>query len=191
LRTSWACRFQTSLCLHWRPQRTFAIRRFFFVANFLALTFTVMVGLGIYMGFKTVNIEVKKEQLTVAAIHQLYMTCGNDWDKYEKLKELYASMTVGQSIVFVNERKKAFELSKWMRDDGHSVSLICRTQQPGYEEKIDPRSRRQPCLVSLDRRELNTICLARRRIALARLPHSRWVCCQPLISATHLHRRLS
>merc|ERR1712137_1252356 len=42
----------------------------------------------------------------------------------------------------VNVRRKAFSLAKWMREAGHSVSLICGTQQTG-EERMDPALRDQ------------------------------------------------
>lgn len=113
---------------------------------FLSATWTDEIrkfGLGLVNQnmMKTVNIEVKKEALVVAAVRQLYMRCSDDWDKYQKLKELYGAMSIGQSVVFVNERKKAFDLAKWLRADGYSVSLICGTQMPGYEEEIEPSKR--------------------------------------------------
>jgi ATP-dependent RNA helicase DDX19/DBP5 len=88
------------------------------------------------------NIEVKKEKLTVSAVRQVYATItGDEYAKFQKLQELYASMVVGQSIVFVNTRKNAFNLSRWMRDAGHQVSLICGLQPHGYEEQMDPAVR--------------------------------------------------
>merc|ERR1712079_736052 len=51
--------------------------------------------------------------------------------------DLYGALTIGQSIIFLNTRTAAFELSKMMKGEGHAVSLICGTQQTGGAEKID------------------------------------------------------
>merc|ERR1712139_140584 len=52
------------------------------------------------------------------------------------LCDLYGALNIGQSIIFVNTRQAAFDLAKLMKDEGHSVSLICGTQKSG-PEKID------------------------------------------------------
>merc|ERR1719265_2955623 len=57
------------------------------------------------------KITVENQNLAVDAIYQMYMQCGSDTEKYERLTELYGLMNVGQSIVFVNSRKQAFELA--------------------------------------------------------------------------------
>lgn len=89
-----------------------------------------------------VSIQVKKTELTVSSVAQMYVKCHGDDEKLEKLKEMYAAMNVGQSIVFVNRRQKAFALAKDMRSAGHAVSLICGTQTEG-EERMDPALRDQ------------------------------------------------
>lgn len=88
------------------------------------------------------SIKVKKTELTVSTVAQTHMRCSGDQDKFEKLSELYGAMNVGQSIVFVNARRKAFNIAKWMREAGHPVSLICGTQVQG-EERMDPTLRDQ------------------------------------------------
>jgi len=83
------------------------------------------------------KIEVKKEDLTLETITQMYINVGRDENKkVEMLSDLYAAMNIGQSIIFVNSRKQAFELAKRMRGEEHAVSLICGTQKTG-PEKID------------------------------------------------------
>jgi ATP-dependent RNA helicase DDX19/DBP5 len=89
---------------------------------------------------RATSIKVKKEELTVSSVAQMYMRCNDEWDKFTKLSSLYGAMNVGQSVIFVNQRKKAFQLSKWMRDGGFAVSLICGTQTTG-EERMDPALR--------------------------------------------------
>jgi ATP-dependent RNA helicase DDX19/DBP5 len=89
---------------------------------------------------RAVSIKVRKTELTLASVAQMYMRCEDEWDKFNKLTALYGAMNVGQSVIFVNQRKKAFQLAKWMRDAGFAVSLICGTQTSG-EERMDPALR--------------------------------------------------
>ncbi|CDR97874.1 DEAD/DEAH box helicase, putative [Babesia bigemina] len=70
-------------------------------------------------------IQVKRQQLTLDCIQQHYMVCSDDDDKFNKLCELYASMIIGQSVIFVNSRNTAFDVSLKMREQGHAVSLLC------------------------------------------------------------------
>mmetsp|Transcript_11108 Transcript_11108/g.20961 ORF Transcript_11108/g.20961 Transcript_11108/m.20961 type:complete len:550 (+) Transcript_11108:57-1706(+) len=73
---------------------------------------------------KTV-IKVSKEQLTVGSIRQTYKVCVDEEDKYQQLTEIYGALDVGQSIIFFNSRKKAFDLAQKMQENGFAVSLIC------------------------------------------------------------------
>lgn len=86
------------------------------------------------------RLEVKKEELTLSAIAQFYITCANDDAKFSVLSDLYGSMTVGQSVIFVNTRKIAFQLASQMTQEGHAVSLICGTQAAG-PERMDHAAR--------------------------------------------------
>merc|ERR1712070_672299 len=78
---------------------------------------------------------VQKEDLTLNTITQTFIDVGDDQQKkLTQLSDLYGAMNVGQSIIFVNTRNKAFELAKLMKAEGHSVSLICGTQKTGPEQ---------------------------------------------------------
>lgn len=46
------------------------------------------------------EIRLKKEELSVDAIQQLYMDCADEDAKFDVLVELYELMTIGQSIIF-------------------------------------------------------------------------------------------
>eukprot|EP00929_Paragymnodinium_shiwhaense_P094182 TRINITY_DN5461_c0_g1_i1.p1 TRINITY_DN5461_c0_g1~~TRINITY_DN5461_c0_g1_i1.p1 ORF type:complete len:503 (+),score=119.51 TRINITY_DN5461_c0_g1_i1:167-1675(+) len=90
---------------------------------------------------RPINIKVKKTDLTVSTVTQMYVLCEDtDADKLDTLASLYGAMNVGQSVVFVNARARAFRLAKQMKDLGFAVSLICGTQQTG-EERMDPALR--------------------------------------------------
>lgn len=47
------------------------------------------------------QIKLKKQELTVKGISQMYMDCPSESDKYEILCQLYGLLTVGSSIIFV------------------------------------------------------------------------------------------
>ncbi|KAJ1606501.1 Dbp5p-like eIF4A-1-family RNA SFII helicase [Cryptosporidium canis] len=82
------------------------------------------------------KIQVKKEELTLDTIQQFYVICSDDADKLSFLSDLYACMSIGQSIIFVNTRKTAFSVAENMRKEGHAISVICGTQS-NTGEKLD------------------------------------------------------
>ncbi|EAK89607.1 Dbp5p-like eIF4A-1-family RNA SFII helicase [Cryptosporidium parvum Iowa II] len=88
------------------------------------------------------KINVKKEELTLNTIQQFYVICNDDADKLSFLSDLYACMSIGQSIIFVNTRKTAFSIAENMRRDGHAISVICGTQT-NSGEKMDHEIRDQ------------------------------------------------
>jgi len=71
-----------------------------------------------------VNIVVKKEQLTLEGINQYYVALANDTDKYLTLKDLYASMSVSQCIIYCNSVRRVSDLYASMQDDGFPVCCI-------------------------------------------------------------------
>lgn len=89
------------------------------------------------------KIIVRKEELTVSNVIQLYHECGTWDEKYKKLAELYTYLTmIGQSIIFVNTRDDAFKLATQLKGDGHAVSKICGSRVGG-ETQLDPHVRDQ------------------------------------------------
>lgn len=47
------------------------------------------------------EIKLKRDELTVSGIQQMYMDCRNEEEKYSVLTKLYGLMTIGSSIIFV------------------------------------------------------------------------------------------
>ncbi|KAJ1968157.1 RNA helicase required for poly(A+) mRNA export [Dispira parvispora] len=70
------------------------------------------------------EIKLKKKDLSVDAIKQFYMDCKDADHKLEVLKELYALMTIGQSIIFVRTRNTADRVSAAMKESGHAVEYL-------------------------------------------------------------------
>jgi len=56
------------------------------------------------------QIFLKKEEVTVEAIKQLYLECDGEEQKYNALSALYDIMSIGQSIVFC--KVSCFQLSR-------------------------------------------------------------------------------
>ena len=70
------------------------------------------------------KILVKSEALTLEGISQYYIAVDNDSVKYETLKDLYASLSVSQSIIYCNSIRRVEDLAGAMANDGFEVSCI-------------------------------------------------------------------
>jgi len=71
-----------------------------------------------------VRILVKKDELTLEGIQQFYVAIeAEDW-KLETLCDLYATMTVTQSIIYCNTRRKVDFLEHQMTERDFTVSVI-------------------------------------------------------------------
>ncbi|EGG24768.1 DEAD-box RNA helicase [Cavenderia fasciculata] len=77
-----------------------------------------------YVPEPRVSIRLKREQLSVDKILQFYIDCESPSNKPHILSDIYAYISVGQSIVFVHTIETAKSLANKMREDGHSVSLL-------------------------------------------------------------------
>jgi len=71
-----------------------------------------------------VNIRLKKKELTLDGIQQLFIECRTEENKFNVLSDVYGFLTVGQSIIFVHTRKTAQDLNSKMIKAGHMVSLL-------------------------------------------------------------------
>ena len=47
------------------------------------------------------EMRLRRDELTVSGIKQMYMDCPSDQGKYDILAHLYGLMTIGSSIIFV------------------------------------------------------------------------------------------
>ncbi|WVR09609.1 hypothetical protein IAU60_006681 [Kwoniella sp. DSM 27419] len=79
---------------------------------------------------------LKKEDVTVDAIKQLYMECDGESQKYEALSMLYDCMSIGQSIVFCKRKITADQIAKRLTDEGHSVASLHGDKQSGERDAI-------------------------------------------------------
>nr|XP_019010528.1 ATP-dependent RNA helicase DBP5 [Kwoniella pini CBS 10737]OCF49309.1 ATP-dependent RNA helicase DBP5 [Kwoniella pini CBS 10737] len=67
---------------------------------------------------------LKKEDVTVKAIQQLYLECDGEASKFDALSALYDCMTIGQSIVFCRTKATADNIAQRLTEEGHSVASL-------------------------------------------------------------------
>ncbi|KAJ3349472.1 RNA helicase required for poly(A+) mRNA export [Entophlyctis luteolus] len=82
------------------------------------------------------TISLKREELSVDAIRQLYMDCRDENHKTEILMAIYGLLTIGQSIIFVRQKWKAEELARRMNEEGHVVALLHGSLEGAARDKV-------------------------------------------------------
>lgn len=71
-----------------------------------------------------VEIMMKPEELNLEGINQFFLAMMNDNEKYSTLKTLFASISVSQTIIYVNSISRVTELYNAMTEEGFSVCCI-------------------------------------------------------------------
>ncbi|KAH7574399.1 hypothetical protein JRO89_XS03G0291600 [Xanthoceras sorbifolium] len=71
---------------------------------------------------KPVRILVKRDELTLEGIKQFYVNVGKEDYKLDTLCDLYETLAITQSVIFVNTRRKVDWLTDQMRSRDHTVS---------------------------------------------------------------------
>ncbi|KAK4267268.1 hypothetical protein QN277_024068 [Acacia crassicarpa] len=71
---------------------------------------------------KPVRILVKRDELTLEGIKQFYVNVDKEEWKLETLCDLYETLAITQSVIFVNTRRKVDWLTDKMRSNDHTVS---------------------------------------------------------------------
>nr|VZI21908.1 unnamed protein product [Spirometra erinaceieuropaei] len=69
-----------------------------------------------------VLILVPRDELTLSSITQSYIDVGGEEWKFEALADIFASICVPQTVVFVNTRRKVEWLAERLTDEGFAVS---------------------------------------------------------------------
>lgn len=82
------------------------------------------------------EISLKREDLSVDAIKQLYMDCDSEEHKYETLCNIYDMLTVSQSIIFCKLRTSADEIARRMTAQGHRVVSLHGKMLPEERDKV-------------------------------------------------------
>jgi translation initiation factor 4A len=82
-----------------------------------------------------VRILVKKEMLTLDGIKQYYVAVEEDY-KLETLCDLYDSVSIAQSVIFCNTRRKVDWLNDELNKQNHTVSYMHSDMTKGDREKV-------------------------------------------------------
>lgn len=69
-------------------------------------------------------ITVKKEKLTLDGIKQFWIDCKTRENKFQVLSDIFAILSIGKCVIFVQQRDTAKELTRAMREKGHSVGIL-------------------------------------------------------------------
>ncbi|KUJ18020.1 ATP-dependent RNA helicase-like protein dbp5 [Mollisia scopiformis] len=70
------------------------------------------------------EIKLRRDELTVSGITQMYMDCEGDEGKYDVLAALYGLLTVGSSIIFCKRKDTASGIADRLRKAGHEVLAV-------------------------------------------------------------------
>lgn len=70
------------------------------------------------------KILVKSDDLTLEGIQQYHVALDNDGNKFDCLKDLYASLSTSQSIIYCNSIKRVDDLYDAMTQDSFAVSKL-------------------------------------------------------------------
>lgn len=71
-----------------------------------------------------IHILVKQEELTLEGIKQFYINVEREMYKLNTLIDLYETLTISQTVIFVNKKRTVDYLSNQMNDKGFTVSSI-------------------------------------------------------------------
>eukprot|EP00871_Galdieria_phlegrea_P003195 jgi/Galph1/3877/GphlegSOOS_G2545.1 len=70
------------------------------------------------------QISVTREELNLDNVQQYYFMCESADNRFQILSDTYGCLSIGQSIIFVHTRASASELTRRLREEGHTVSLL-------------------------------------------------------------------
>jgi superfamily II DNA/RNA helicase len=69
-------------------------------------------------------ISVKEEELSLEGIQQFYIKCDREEWKFETILDLYRSLVVAQSIIFVNSKRKCDYLEDRFREKNFTIKSL-------------------------------------------------------------------
>ena len=81
------------------------------------------------------RILVKRESLTLEGIKQFYVAVEED-HKLETLMDLYESVSIAQSVIFANTRRKVDYIKDHLNKHNHTVAYMHAEMQRGEREKV-------------------------------------------------------
>lgn len=77
-----------------------------------------------------ISVRVATEKLSLSGISQFYVYLERDDWKLETLSDLYETISVSQSVIFVNSRRRCEEVAEYLTSEDHSVAMIHGDMSP-------------------------------------------------------------
>ncbi len=71
-----------------------------------------------------IKILVKNNELTLQGIAQYFVNLNDDSEKYDTLKDIFATLTISQSIIYCNSTRRVDDLEEAMLEDNFPVKKI-------------------------------------------------------------------
>ncbi|KAF9135691.1 RNA helicase required for poly(A+) mRNA export [Mortierella sp. 14UC] len=95
---------------------------------------------------------LKPEELAIQSIHQFYVDCADEEDRFSILCDLYSIMTISKSIIFVQSRIAANKITERLVNKHHQVSFLHGALTPDERDQRmdDFRNTRTKVLVATD-----------------------------------------
>jgi translation initiation factor 4A len=87
------------------------------------------------------QILIKNEELTLEGIKQFYIMVGENKYKIDVLKDLYKTISLGQTIIYVNNIKRVENLCKLLERENYSVTFIHGNMEQKERNEIMERFR--------------------------------------------------
>lgn len=84
---------------------------------------------------KPTRILVKRESLTLEGIKQFYVAVEEE-NKLDTLMDLYESVSIAQSVIFANTRRKVDHIAETLNNNNHTVSAMHAEMVKGEREKV-------------------------------------------------------
>eukprot|EP00388_Colpodella_angusta_P037059 GDKK01040581.1.p1 GENE.GDKK01040581.1~~GDKK01040581.1.p1 ORF type:complete len:417 (-),score=121.13 GDKK01040581.1:158-1321(-) len=84
---------------------------------------------------KPTRILVKRESLTLEGIKQFYVAVEEE-NKLDTLMDLYESVSIAQSVIFANPRRKVDHIAETLNQNNHTVSSMHAEMAKGEREKV-------------------------------------------------------
>ena len=129
---------------------------------------------------KPVRILVKRDELTLEGIKQFYVNVEKEDWKLDTLCDLYETLAITQSVIFVNTRRKVDWLTDKMRSRDHTVSATHGDMDQNTRDIIMREFR------SGSSRVLITTDLLARGIDVQQVSLSSTTTCQPSLRTTSI-----
>jgi translation initiation factor 4A len=99
-----------------------------------------------------IKVFVDSKNLTLEGLKQCYISLNDDRDKYITLKDLYSTITLGQTIIYCNSVRRVQDLAEAMKQDGFPVIALHSSMEKDERQQVlkDFRSGSYRALISSD-----------------------------------------